>query len=299
VGGQLEALFRKRRTWAAAYIALIPIYATIYSCLPGGGFHDSNLEHEPAFAEDGDHIRAELAAWIETETTPAWKEHGVAYQMLPVLLQVGPLTNDPIQGVVQPELDGTYAPRSTAEDGFVMEVRGILRTRLNDIAFAFRVRASLPETHSCYVRDGRHLTRRPFVFYHISYDGVSTEPIPAQPPAYPALTFPPLSVLFPSSGCNTRWPSTFQADQGLLLIPPEVTQEIFRHFVAENGDPTYASDLWFRMAYFSATTMATLGLGDITPVSNGARILVGLESVMGIVAIGLFLNAVAYRWRKQ
>jgi hypothetical protein len=47
------------------------------------------------------------------------------------------------------------------------------------------------------------------------------------------------------------------------------------------------------MAYLSAVTVTTLGFGDVTPVSSLARALVAAEAVLGIVLIGLFVNAVA------
>lgn len=47
--------------------------------------------------------------------------------------------------------------------------------------------------------------------------------------------------------------------------------------------------------YFSVVTITTLGYGDITPQTETARILAALEAFLGIVTIGLFLNAVARR----
>jgi hypothetical protein len=47
--------------------------------------------------------------------------------------------------------------------------------------------------------------------------------------------------------------------------------------------------------YFSVVTITTLGYGDITPQTELARILSALEAGLGIVTIGLFLNAVAHR----
>jgi hypothetical protein len=47
------------------------------------------------------------------------------------------------------------------------------------------------------------------------------------------------------------------------------------------------------MLYFSATTITTLGFADIVPLSNAARMVVSLESVLGIVLIGLFVNALS------
>ncbi len=45
--------------------------------------------------------------------------------------------------------------------------------------------------------------------------------------------------------------------------------------------------------YFSTVTITTLGYGDITPKTEVARILAATESIIGIVTIGFFLNAVA------
>ena len=47
--------------------------------------------------------------------------------------------------------------------------------------------------------------------------------------------------------------------------------------------------------YFSIVTITTLGYGDITPQTESARILTAIEAFLGIVTIGLFLNAVARR----
>jgi len=53
-------------------------------------------------------------------------------------------------------------------------------------------------------------------------------------------------------------------------------------------------DYW-RMLYLSVVILTTLGLGDIVPVANNSRLLVGLEATSGIFVAGLFLNALAWR----
>jgi len=53
------------------------------------------------------------------------------------------------------------------------------------------------------------------------------------------------------------------------------------------GDWTYL--------YFSVITITTLGYGDISPLSEGAQILAAMESFLGIVLIGLFLNELSNR----
>ena len=53
------------------------------------------------------------------------------------------------------------------------------------------------------------------------------------------------------------------------------------------------------MVYFSATTITTLGFGDIVPLTTAARMTVSIESVMGIVLMGLFLNAVGNQIKRS
>lgn len=59
------------------------------------------------------------------------------------------------------------------------------------------------------------------------------------------------------------------------------------------GEPTPHLDEAFfeRMLYFSTVTITTLGFGDIVPVEPVARLLVAVESILGIILMGLFLNA--------
>lgn len=59
-------------------------------------------------------------------------------------------------------------------------------------------------------------------------------------------------------------------------------------------DPSWS--VFTRMTYFSAVTITTLGFGDIAPISDKARWAVALESILGIIFIGLFLNALARRF---
>jgi hypothetical protein len=61
------------------------------------------------------------------------------------------------------------------------------------------------------------------------------------------------------------------------------------------GDPRALSGFFGRMVYFSATTITTVGFGDIVPLSSLARLVVGIEAVTGWVLAGLFLNAIAWR----
>ncbi|ASL43710.1 pH-gated potassium channel KcsA [Burkholderia sp. AD24] len=73
-------------------------------------------------------------------------------------------------------------------------------------------------------------------------------------------------------------------------------ESMFDRFLAGlRGDPSAISGQFSRMLYFSAVVITTLGLGDIVPLTNAARLLVALEAISGIVIAGLFVNSVAVR----
>jgi len=41
--------------------------------------------------------------------------------------------------------------------------------------------------------------------------------------------------------------------------------------------------------------MTTVGFGDVVPLTPRARLVVGIQAVLGILLAGLFLNAAAYQ----
>jgi hypothetical protein len=84
-----------------------------------------------------------------------------------------------------------------------------------------------------------------------------------------------------------------------LVVTGPIAAKFERLSGAFAGDPAEASGLYLRMLYLSATTITTLGLGDIQPLSSSARTWVSVEAVAGIVLAGFFLNAVATRRRGE
>jgi hypothetical protein len=88
------------------------------------------------------------------------------------------------------------------------------------------------------------------------------------------------------------------ADDRLLVSYPTLDL-IDSYRRAATGDPSSEGDPFWRFLYLSAITITTLGFGDITPVSNSARLLVGLEAVLGVAFAGLFLNRAAQNLRRE
>lgn len=58
-------------------------------------------------------------------------------------------------------------------------------------------------------------------------------------------------------------------------------------------------DSYWRMLYFSGVTITTLGYGDIVPITTRSRLFVSLEAILGIITVGLFLNALAHEARSS
>jgi len=72
----------------------------------------------------------------------------------------------------------------------------------------------------------------------------------------------------------------------ILELPFELIEDINAYDKSLNGFPSGLHGNFLRMLYLSMVTITTLGYGDIVPITDTARILVGIESVLGIVIIG-------------
>lgn len=144
---------------------------------------------------------------------------------------------------------------------------------------------------------GHGETRTYRVPISLSFSGKLTAEGPEPKIAYPAEPGPerasdgprpPLPLLLPPPV-----PVKPGSEATYLAVPKQVDAMLQSHRQAAEGDPYYASGRYWRMLYISATTITTLGLGDVTPVTDEARLLVGVEALLGIVTIGLFLNDLA------
>jgi hypothetical protein len=66
-----------------------------------------------------------------------------------------------------------------------------------------------------------------------------------------------------------------------------------------SGNPKAFSGAYWRMLYLSAITITSVGYGDIVPISNTARLLCGLEAVLGWVIAGFFLSVLTIGRRRN
>lgn len=112
-------------------------------------------------------------------------------------------------------------------------------------------------------------------------------------------------VKIPESDEKSHWPvdlrDLFQGqalglvttERGAIILPMELQDRITALKNSFDGFPARSTGTYGRLLYFSAVTQTTLGFGDIVPISSKTRSIVGIQSVLGIVLIGLFLNSLA------
>jgi len=96
---------------------------------------------------------------------------------------------------------------------------------------------------------------------------------------------------------------TYKPELRLNVYSPEFEENIYqyseKYYEIINGFPDKATGSFARLLYFSAITQSTLGYGDIVPISDVARFWVSIQSVAGIILIGLFLNNIANKASKK
>jgi hypothetical protein len=104
---------------------------------------------------------------------------------------------------------------------------------------------------------------------------------------------PPTTQQFETEFYNTLLPSPFFLEGRILLLTPIEDAAFDKFFLGVRGNPTVVSEGFFRMLYFSATVITTIGFGDIVPITPPARLFVAIEGIFGVILVGLFVNAVA------
>lgn len=80
----------------------------------------------------------------------------------------------------------------------------------------------------------------------------------------------------------------------LGLRVPEGLLTRIRSYASVRQIGSTSSGNFVRMLYLSAVTITTLGFGDVVPMTTASRVLVSCEAILGIVLIGLFLNALSF-----
>ena len=280
---------RPPRVWGALYILMIPFAGFIFWTLPAGSFYDSNLTREAGFKQDLATTASLLGSAIQRQEygehtghplpNPTWYLAGIKLTMDPGTVNV------PVSSVTV-DASGNIA---LTIQGWAQSPPGSSAYATGNVGDPVMLATGSP-TFISYPSGSLLL-----VGYTVTFV-TSSIANPFAPPsgASNGNGQIPLNALLPGAGGETA----INPDASVLWMPPSTADAIQRLSAAGVGDPKEASGLYIRMCYFSAITITTLGFGDITPVTTEARVLVAIEAVVGVVIIGLFLNAVAQKWRK-
>jgi len=101
------------------------------------------------------------------------------------------------------------------------------------------------------------------------------------------------------SSIITKNPNTFVSSPEYLSISIGLYNEMLNFGKAYLGFPSEIRNHFPRMLYFSASLATSNGLGDIVPITNGARLLVTIESILMLIIIALFLSSLAEKLVSQ
>jgi hypothetical protein len=251
--------------WVFLYVGLLLGAAVMYSALPPGNFIEPNLRHEPS--THAEQARLELALSRElaknTNRPPPRVLRSNAFQLVDGGIMAAQITS-PGEGVLGPlaiEILVKTPERNVEAEGSTRWI--VIQTRNR---YTFTVHGKLA-----------------FMLFKMDPAGPGGVGAPGSEEASLASVLPP-SRFVPLSGGTAR---------EYLRVSYSLGRRLEKFARAEEGDPTASAGLFARMLYLSASTLTTLGIGDVQPITSAARLLVTTEAILGAVIIGLFLNALA------
>lgn len=241
--------------YAMLYLLAIPVFAFIYTNMPSGFYH-STVKHEAILNDDANKIleglRNEIVGEFKHENGSAtWNTDFWKFNVENIRLFTLKPDDTKLTFKLRTELDG------------INEMKGAMQSLVATITFDAQVR------------------------YAVGFPGSPDRTIYAEPKISPE-NFPiPPTVLFPAKIGTGSVVSHIP----MIAIHDQLHKEIVGFLQAVRGFPSSASGSFARMFYFSAVTVTTLGYGDIVPITNAARTTVAIESILGIVLGGLFINS--------
>lgn len=271
--GDESSLFRRPVFWAGAYIALFFFCGGMFCAQPRGSFYEPNVKREAAVLHDKVSAARDLNSAIRANVQPVVRFGPYDVTVANTSVADVSVTENGEGGVLSILLRGAAHVDNLVENN----------VRYIDSYFDFAETIRINAPNGVVVNDTIDL---PVTLVTATSPLVDRKPGKAEPP---------LSVMFKPLGGDSKHADS----QGILTVNIGLANRLARLAAAILGDPSQASKYPLRMFYLSAVTVTTLGLGDITPVSTTARMLVGGEAAFGVLIVGFFLNALAQRMRDR
>jgi hypothetical protein len=264
-----------------------------YYAQPSGQFYAPYARYEPAAREDAGTIVRSLGALIQADI----KDEPASYWQLPGLTEAG----SPVRAI-NPAAVHT-ANFEMLEDGTV-RFDVLVPTYLTDATgrpkrsepYQIWMNVSFPALGGPIARDTAYGSFYPLTLHTEKY----TVPTQAQETAFKLIFNRVIEITIGDDGAMTltQLHGTVSGGAPLLRVDADTGYRLFDYYFGVRGQPERFSGNFGRMLYFSAVVITTLGLGDIVPLTDRARGLVAGEVVLGIVFVGLFINAAASRARR-
>jgi len=172
------------------------------------------------------------------------------------------------------EAHGHSSVEVGGEDISVDDIRVFFSPNINSyssgLAFDFRVLGVTAEARVTFGGDDFYIYR-----LRVSGDNIVSR--------HPNIAFP-----CPQPGLL----GVYQQNEGCLFVDAKVADAMEAYINSQRGLPLIRTgDHFWRMLYFSAVTITTLGYGDIVPLTTTMRALVTVEIILGPIMFGLFLNS--------
>lgn len=267
-------------------------FGWLYSALPPGQFYAPYARYEPAAQEDAATIVRSLGALIKADI----KDEPAGYWQLRGQTEAG----SPVW---------TIDPAAVHTANFEMQEDGTVRFDVLAPIYLTDPAGHHLESDQIWMNvsflslggpiagDTLHGSFYPLTLHTEKY----IVPTQAQETAFKLIFNRLLEITIGDHGAMTltQHHGTVSSGEPLLRVDADTGQRLFQYYFGVRGQPERFSRNFPRMLYFSAVIITTLGLGDIVPLTDRARGLVAAEATLGIIFIGLFINAAASRARQS
>ncbi len=250
-------------TYAVTYLLFIPVFGLIYVLLPFHFYH-STTKYEPLFSVQKAKLEEKIARYLQSNYEKNMKPklisgHGTAPPIIEIFVDHVEYEDNADRVLFKTGIIPLYMP---APEGKLVDTF---------------LTCDVTVTRYSNLRIGPHFFLTQFN-YPIEVSNKKT-----------------YSKSYPWMDETLLFGEKLNDSYYLRDVPLDLRDELGRFVSTAKGFPLDKLGNLIRMMYFSSVTITTIGYGDIVPVSGLSRILVGLESVLGIVMIGLFINSLSSR----
>lgn len=258
----MRKIFIKPCFWIGVYVVTILLFAWIYS-INSSDFYHSNIAYERDYLELVDQVKDSL--YIEIKNMMDFNNEEAAYYL------------------------------DVPDTNYAISVDEVVVLRYDPVNIAFDVMVPLLNNNPI-----NEDTTSTFVKYNVVYtfQWMGTKYVTEDNVVLATYSLAPLDTITNSITSeetidDVDISKALGGDDWIISIPvsSELDDMILTLIKSEYGYTDGYESNFARMLYLSTVTITTLGFGDIVPITDFARLLIGLESILGVVILSLFINA--------